>query len=182
VPSTITIAAALHSQKQRTDGRYAAASHIFVSDLISSWGRTKQQSKSHKDWFIHRLDLLIDDVTHLHDFERDRNMFMNGVGRGSFQWTILGFAWKPRKISDGIFSNKFQVQNVFVRPVSVNNHYYSLCLLRASNWSLAWLILRPWRCRRLPKRRLTNSELHGFKCPEDRTLQVLENWHSSNPC
>jgi hypothetical protein len=87
VPSAITIVSALRSQKQRMDGCYAAASHIFVSDLIPSWRRTKQQSESHKDWFIHRVDILIDDVTHLYDAERDRNMFMNGVGCSRFHCT-----------------------------------------------------------------------------------------------
>jgi hypothetical protein len=49
-------------------------------------------------------------------------------------------------------------------PLKVNRHLAGkclLCLLTASCWFLAWLILRPWRCRRHvpPKRQLTFSGL-----------------------
>jgi hypothetical protein len=70
-------------------------------------------------------------------------------------------------------NNLIQWENIYMCRIwgSHNGSYeelyllgYGLCLLPASLWCLAWLILRTWRWRRQipPKRRLTCNGLHGI--------------------
>jgi hypothetical protein len=66
--------------------------------------------------------------------------------------------WCKRKWSKRVLSSRI------ITPCSLLKVNRCLCLLHASRWFLAWLILRPWRWRwHVPlKHRLTFDGLHGI--------------------